>query len=430
MKLNRKLWTAALAVAMTTPSAMAAQDTAGMHYTSAAEGFYASIRARYVSNGGDKDGGSDIQNSSSRFGVRGTNDLGSGLEGFYQYEMLVNTDQGEGVGTRLGLVGLRGDFGEVVAGSFWTNTYNWVDGSTDIANRSSGNFAYDGHFGQARSKKSFQYTTPDLNGFQGAFLIKMDSSSDGEGGVGGSSDRVSSFSRNVSVTIGGRSGVLVIPQFTSKENVKDDSDIDHWSLAAKYEIAGFSMGFSYANNPKAGASYAKKLNGSVAKRRDAEIQSALDSGLTDVVASHGTYTSKDDMPSWAVKLGYSQDNWYVNSWYGVVGIDGQGSEIDLSGMRGTVFVEETVKISPDDIEVFSIAGGISVDKVAVYAVYENMEHDNVGGAYRRVDDSYHTLGLQYTLGSNSWTWVEYAGRDLDSSENEDGDFSIGLGHSF
>ena len=429
MKLNRKLWTAALAVAMTTPSAMAAQDTAGMHYTSAAEGFYASIRLRYVSNVNKKDGGSDIENGSSRFGVRGTNDLGSGLEGFYQYEMGVGTENGnKDMSTRVAHVGLRGDFGDVVAGAFWPNTYNWVYGSTDVANRQSGYVTSD--LGQYRTSKSLQYTTPDLNGFRGAVLVKADSSADGQ------------THGNKAADYGvGKGG-----------NSKDDNDIDHWSLAAAYDIAGFSMGLSYSNYPDAIAGLRFKNRGvpaSVAEGLDRK--STGTSTLMTVVSyvdGNGVSTlsidkaEKDDLTAWAFKLGYSQDNWYVNGWYGKESTGDIGSYtvdrvtdvIDSStgtAVTTTMTDEGAMGGSFSDNEIFSLAGGISVDKVAVYAVYENKESDMVvNNKHIRGDDTYTTLGVQYTLGSNSWTWVEYAGRDLDSSDSEDDGFSIGLGHSF
>ena len=402
MKLNRKLWTAALAVAMTTPSAMAAQDTAGMHYTSAAEGFYASIRVRYDANGNKEDGGSNIGNSGSRFGIRGTNDLGGGMEGFYQYEMGVSTEDGDGgMSTRVGHVGLRGDFGAVVGGSFWTDSYSWVYGSTDVANVASGNFAYtSGRFGQGRSKKSIQYTTPDLNGFQGAILIQADASKDGKhGGVPGDrTEVVPSVTLRMAVT----TATSTVTMVTSEEgkrngNPKDDTDIDHWNIAAKYDIAGFSTGFSFSRFPDA----------------DGEGK---------------------DLDSWAAKLGYSQDNWYVNSWYGEVGT---ASNLECRPASVPENNDEGIGYKKcQDTSVFSIAGGITVDKVGVYAVHETSQNAS------EEDDSYSTLGIQYNLGSRSRIWVEYAAQDLDSGpdyysgkldadvRDEDDTFTIGLRHDF
>ena len=89
--MKKQALTLAIAAALSAPSALAAQDTSGMRYTSAAEGFYASIRVGY--EGGTKEdskgslgGGPNHDGFASRIGVRGTNDLGGGLEGFYQWE--------------------------------------------------------------------------------------------------------------------------------------------------------------------------------------------------------------------------------------------------------------------------------------------------------------------------------------------------------
>ena len=59
-----------------------------MAYTSAAEGFYGSLRVQYANN--DNDGGKDndakVEAESSRLGVRGDTDLGGGLGAFYGFE--------------------------------------------------------------------------------------------------------------------------------------------------------------------------------------------------------------------------------------------------------------------------------------------------------------------------------------------------------
>jgi predicted porin len=293
----------------------------------------------------------------------------------------------------------------------------------------SGQFAY-GEFGQGRSKNSIQYATPDLSGFRGAFLIQADSSKDGEGDVKGSTERTLDGTRKEVVVGENGSGVsapstltLHVPGKAADKGNNDDTDIDHWSLAAAYDIAGFSMGASYSVFPDAVAGSGSKYNGMAKK-------AAVANGLTLATPYD---TNKDDLTAWAVKLGYSQDNWYVNSWYGERSMSDLGT---AKAAQGTLSVDMPV----GDVEVFSIAGGISVDKVAVYALYENKEHTffvnedkEDGHEYddiKRGDDAYYTLGVQYTLGSNSWTWVEYAGQDVDSSTSEDDTFTIGLGHSF
>ena len=400
----------AIASALVAPSAFAAQDTSGMQYTSAAEGFYASIRAQVDFSNGNND--ADLNEGSSRIGIRGTNDLGGGLEGFYQWELGVGIDDAnEELDQRLGLVGLRGAFGEVVAGSFWTNDYNWTHGSTDIANVYSGYLNYS-NVREARSERSIQYTTPDLNGFQGAFLVGIGNSDNSDNnGDGSNSD--------------------------GEGDAADDNgnDLDSWNLSAQYAIQGFTVAGSYnviTDGQTVSGEYSPStcrfnITSPLAPGQQANIPSAL----TDLdmaacnafnqsisvqgvnVNVNGEFTDAmddrvyEDLTSWTIRLGYAQDNWYVNGWYG---------EDDSSESDGKA-----------DAELFSVAGGVEVDRVNVYALYEAVE--NAGGS-AGVEDSYGTLGVQYTLGSNSRVWIEYWSRDLDSKPDADDIINIGLRHDF
>ena len=399
--MKKQALTLAIAAALSAPSALAAQDTSGMHYTSASEGFYASIRVRYDSGTTKKSKGG-FEDSSSRIGVQGTNDLGGGLEGFYRYEWEVDTndtdrnngDGGDNGRTRLGLVGLRGSFGQVQMGTFWTQDYNWTHGSTDVANKASGWFNYSANR-PGRQKQAIEYTTPNLNGFQGAVRVNA-----ADGGA------------------------------------TDKNNIDVWNLAGTYTVQGFTVGGAYN------------------VVQDGLNPSKVQDGLNDVIgvargyATHtnpyvsGAKTGTDDVKSWTVRLGYAQDNWYVNGWYGV----------DNTSDLGTFTVDPTpatagndvFTVKADDTTIFSLAGGVTLDKVGLYALYEKrtdgLHHDGDDA-----EDVRSTIGAQYNLGSKTWVWVEYAMRDDDSDayvENAAGNafiantnraensVNIGLGHSF
>lgn len=346
--MKKQLLATAIAGALAAPGAFAAQDTSGMQYTSAAEGFYASIRVRYNSGKNDN-AGADIQNSASRIGVRGSNDLGGGMSGFYQYELGVGTNNGDSVSTRLGHVGLRGAFGEIVMGSIWGNGYNWTYGSTDVANVSSGNLVYN-DLAPGRASKVVQYTTPDFNGFKASAMVGM-----------------------------GNSG---------NATTKDNNDVDQYLLAATYSMQGFSAGAAYS------------------VISDFEVTG----GTGDKAPYSGSlaWDGTEDLKAWAIKGGYAQDNWYANVWY---------AEVNTSDRPGSAATE-------DDSEVFSIAGGVSVNKVNLYAVHENAEGPT------GLEDEYSTLGVQYNLGSRSRVWIEYAGQDLDSDPNADDYITIGMRHDF
>lgn len=341
--MKKKILALAIAGSLAVPqAALAAEDTAGMHYTSASEGFYASIRAQLTFTGNAENGAANLDGGSSRFGVSGTNDLGGGLEGFYTYEAGVDIANGGNLNTRVGQVGLRGGFGELRTGTFWDNSYNWTHGSTDTANVFSGYFTYNDNY-PARVSNSIQYTSPDLNGFQVAVRGSFDRSRDGEGEV----------------------------VFDSvNTNPKDDNDLDSWAISAKYSIQGFSLGATYLGRPDALA----------------------------------TTTGRDDWNAWVIKGGYSQDNWYVNTWY---------TKDNASDGAAA-----------DDAEIFAVGGGVTVDKIALYGIYESQENSSAQ------DDRHFTLGFQYNLGAKTRAYIEYFGQDYDSSTSEDDDVVIGLRHDF
>ena len=347
----------AIASALVATPSFAAQDTSGMHYTSASEGFYASIRAQFETADQSRNA-SHVRDSSSRIGIQGTNDLGGGLEGFYRYELGVGVDNGSGVSTRMGHVGLRGAFGSFWVGSNWSADYNWTHGTTDVANNASGNFSYDqnGSSRGARESNAIEYTTPDLNGFQGAFRLNVKNSGAGPNTFSSDAD-----------AIGG--STTFAP--TSTEST-DNNDIDEWNLAANYAVQGFSVAGAYNVKPD---------------------------GLK-------TGDAKDDANSWTFKLGYAQDNWYVNGWYG---------EDNTSDKPET---------TQEDATFFSIAGGVDVDKVNLYALYDQVETPG------KMEDSFGTIGAQYNLGSNSRVWIEYVSRDQDTSPNADDNVNIGMRHDF
>jgi len=67
----------------------------------------------------------DVQNRGSRFGFRGSSDLGNGMEAFGRYEFSTPADtNGKGVAeTRLAYVGVSGSFGSVSLGQQWSAYY-------------------------------------------------------------------------------------------------------------------------------------------------------------------------------------------------------------------------------------------------------------------------------------------------------------------
>ncbi|MDM5147635.1 porin [Candidatus Persebacteraceae bacterium Df01] len=396
--MKKKAIALAIASAMVAPNAFAAQDTSGMQYTSASEGFWASLRVRW--NSGEKDGESaaskhsaEIQNSGSRFGVRGSNDLGNGLVGFYAYEAGMDAENGGSLETRQLHVGLRGNFGEVRAGSFWAAPYNMVYGSTDVANKQSASLLVGSHVFPGRISRSVQYTTPNLNGFQGAVIASMVND-----------DRYDADENTVA---------------------NGENAVDYWALAGSYSISGFTVAGTYNTR----ADYTNVLL-SDPDNDNSPIRALIDQVAAIAEADDDTTHSaqverglNNDVDSWALRLAYEQDNWYVTSWYGETNY----SDVTYEYKSTTDGVETEVVQAASDPQLFSIAAGVAVDKVNLYAVYDSLENaEGADGA----KDHYGTVGVQYNLGSKSRVWIEYASQDLDTDADADDYVNIGLRHDF
>ena len=406
MSLKNKIIGAIVASALAASPAFAVEGSDGMHYTSASEGFYASIRLRFNSGETDKENAS-IANQSSRLGVQGTGEMSHGLEGFYRYESAFSTepatDDGtkSGFSTRLGYVGIRGGFGSFRVGSDWSDSYNWVTGSTDIANVNSGNFNYNDDYA-GRSSNAIHYRTPDFNGLQVAARFEFDGGNDtadvsvlvdapgsAEGSCAADVDQLLQDAQDdpasVVTVIGATGGGDIvagidIPQNCALETQTrdtNDSELDAWELSAKYAFSGFTVAGTFLNRPDYGMA-------------------------TDAM---GMAAGLEDKTAWAVGASYGQDNWGVSTWYG------ENNASDFAA-------------DADDETVFSIAGNVSVGKSGVYVVHESKENAS------SQDDTSTAFGVEYRLNSKSKTWIEYAARDYDSAPANDDFVTIGLRHDF
>ncbi len=119
-----------------------------------------------------------VADESSFIGVRGTEDLGGGLKAFFQIESSAPPDAGGGTfASRNSAVGLQGGFGSVLLGR-WDSPFK----VTALANDPSGQLtlgdplavistgATGGSQFNRRQDNSFQYWTPNINGFTGRFM--------------------------------------------------------------------------------------------------------------------------------------------------------------------------------------------------------------------------------------------------------------------
>ncbi len=105
--------------------------------------------------------------SGTRWGMRGSEDLGGGLKANFQLEQGFSIDTGEPSGTRqfhrASWVGLSGDFGAVQLGRYNVHTFNLID-STDADGTSSFSTNADITINGVRADNAISYTTPSMGG--------------------------------------------------------------------------------------------------------------------------------------------------------------------------------------------------------------------------------------------------------------------------
>ena len=157
----------------------------------------------------------EVQASNSRLGFRGKENLGGGLEAFFQIESTIPIDAGGGTfGTRDSFVGIRGGFGSVKLGNMDTVYKNYGD-TLSFLGVSSGNFVSNSNiiaklgFGTSssgsfhlRRNNSVVYDSPTLGDF--------------EFSAGYSPDELKTTTRNADVvSIGARYGGKKSPFFVA-----------------------------------------------------------------------------------------------------------------------------------------------------------------------------------------------------------------------
>lgn len=115
----------------------------------------------------------ELVSNASRIGIKGGEEIGSGLKAIYQFEYQTEVDDGntssnQTFSQRNIYVGLQGNFGTVIAGQFDTPTKT-VQEKVDLFNDLEGDIAFlvDG---ETRAKNIVQYTTPT---FADAFAVNV-----------------------------------------------------------------------------------------------------------------------------------------------------------------------------------------------------------------------------------------------------------------
>ena len=322
------------------PAANAALDESNMAYTSAAEGFYGSLRVQYANREkGGVDNDSSVEAEGSRLGVRGDIDLGGGLEAFYGFEWNLGgpADGDTGLKARQHHVGLKGDWGSIWLGAFDSVIVRFGGfATTDILDQFSGELEP-----RYRTKNAIAYVSPDLNGFN--FGIEVQAN-DGD---------------NIEKSDG--------PPPVAAKNVDDGNDIDVIGIGVGYSIGGLS--FSGAYNRE---------------------QDSID-------AANGV--GKVDSGQYALGIGYIQDNWTVAAMYGSKEKDGEIDAPFLSLAAG-VSIDKLDVHALWEVETFEEASrDLATTRAAITARYHLGSKARLRAGWRSTDNELSDVeNTEYAIG--------------------------------
>ena len=176
---------------------------------------------------GDKKNNWDLDRSVARFGIRGTEDLSSGLQAFYRFEFNAYDNGLSGKeGTRYAYLGLRGDFGTLTLGrqdTLFKQATSFNDNFQDV-------YFGEFHHGPNRLSKVISYVSPDMSGFK----------------------------LGASMVLDGDNSVIT---------TSDSRGIDAWEAAAFYDANGIFAGGAYQSRD-GGRKTDKYYGGSVGYKND------------------------------------------------------------------------------------------------------------------------------------------------------------------
>ena len=185
-------------------------------------------------------------NSTSRWGLKGSEDLGNGTKVYFELEQGFQPETGADKGgfDRSALVGISGGFGSVQAGR-QKNIMNVMMGHFDVSGMpnltsSLGNTGIGlvaenigGGSTASRYDSVLAYVSPNFSGFQfaGAFILKND----------GRTDK-NVYTLGLNYNIG---GFTVGAAYESKHN---DGMSAMWALGAKYDFGSFKVSGGWVDN--------------------------------------------------------------------------------------------------------------------------------------------------------------------------------------
>ncbi len=247
--------------------------------------------------------GNTIGDGSSRFGFRGTEDLGGGLKAVFQFEAGVNIDDGSsgnGGGnlfSRTAMVGLDGGFGRLTAGRQVNPAFSvqaagqalgtmngYIDAAASVIPTA----------GAVRSSNSVMYTTPSFSGLRVSALLAAAEDKGNTLNAAGTSNTNNNNKPGMSLGVNYASGPLYLgfgydvrksasstnTVTTGAVTATSDTKINQWVVSAAYDLGMVKPFFSYTQQKVSATALATGTTGV-----DSGKEKAFTLGLTAPMGS-------------------------------------------------------------------------------------------------------------------------------------------------
>jgi predicted porin len=248
--MKKQLLAAAVATAIAVPMAASADVTVygKLHYSIDSIDYEDSLSGSIPGTGNDSlpagYDGSAVNSHSSRFGIKGSEDLGNGLSALFQMEFGIDgEDLGRVRNNRNTYVALASSWGVVGIGQVDT-PYKSSTSSLELFGDNIGDYNQL-YFDDIRTNDAVFYMSPNWNGFSFVAGLVLPSSSLDSDGVEATS--VAAKYENgpffASLAYEAISGEYVDDIYATVTN--NDSDYDKWRLGLGYTANGFHLGFIY-----------------------------------------------------------------------------------------------------------------------------------------------------------------------------------------
>jgi|GEM_PF-4602043 len=341
---------------------------------------YGSIRMTYQYLD-DSDSSSTFENGGSRFGIKGSEDLGNGLRAFYKYENRLSdqSTKGDGITTKKLYVGVKGGFGTFTIGRL-SLPYN--DNVADISDPANDLTADYGFFGKGTASNALRYDTPDMNGFGLHAAVVAD-------GQGGHDKGIDFYDVSVDYNANGIYAGLDYQSTNGLEN-----EVSAITLGLGYNNDLFGIGLSASNQRTENG----KLILKAGSRVDATVAAVDVKSDTDVTARF---------------VGRASTGVIVQEYEG---INPRGSVSDISSLASIIApLGRNVEI--DDLSQVAVrVGGYynlsADDQVLAEVGYYDDDQDFSD------DIMQYMVGYQHKLSKRTRVWAEYRYSDFGNNKND------------